>query len=149
VTRMKMARKESDINKYKHFKSQFQKLERQSYHSYVNNIIEVEDTKQDKQQKQKKFWSFIKSLRKDNSGISPLKDKGRLFNTARDKANILNKQYMSVFTHESDSNIPTPAGMPFPDMDIIKINEKGILKLLHNINPRKASGPDKYPSTHT
>jgi hypothetical protein len=53
--------------------------------------------------------------------MSPLKDKGRLFSTACNKADILNNQYMSVFTHELDSNIPTPAGTPFPDMDIIQI----------------------------
>jgi hypothetical protein len=31
-------------------------------------------------------------------------------------------------------------------MDTIKINEEGILKLLLNINPRKASGPDNNPA---
>jgi len=59
---------------------------------------------------------------------------------------ILNKQYMSVFIHEADSNIPTTAGTPFPDMDTIQINEEGILKLLRKINPRKASGPDNIPA---
>ena len=95
-TRMKRTGKAQDINTYKHFKSQFQKLESQSYFSYVNNIIEVEESEKDRQPKQKQFWSFTKSLRKDNSGISPLKDKGRLFNAARDNANILNNQYNYV-----------------------------------------------------
>jgi hypothetical protein len=31
-------------------------------------------------------------------------------------------------------------------MDTIQINEEGILKLLLNINPRKASGPDNIPA---
>jgi hypothetical protein len=53
---------------------------------------------------------------------------------------------MSVFTHEAESNIPTPAGTPFPDMDTIQINEEGILKLLLNNNPRKALGPDNIPA---
>jgi len=32
-------------------------------------------------------------------------------------------------------------------MDTIQINEEGILKLLRNINPRKASGPDNIPAS--
>ena len=64
---MKKTGKESDINRYKKNKSEFQKLERQSYHSYVNKLVEVDDTEQDKQPKQKRFWSYIKSLRKDNT----------------------------------------------------------------------------------
>ena len=54
---------------------------------------------------------------------------------------------MSVFTHEADSNVPTPAVQtPFPDMDTIQLNEESILKLLRNIIPRKASGPDNIPA---
>ena len=43
----------------------------------VENLIEVgnEDTGQHPG-KQKRFLSYIKSLRKDNSGVSPLKEKG-------------------------------------------------------------------------
>jgi hypothetical protein len=42
--------------------------------------------------KQIKFWNYIKSLRKDNCRVSPLKDKGKLHAESIDKANILNKQ---------------------------------------------------------
>jgi len=143
---MKKTKKPSDISKYKNYKSAFQKLERHALETYVNNIIEPNENEDERQPKQKKFWSYIKSLRKDNSGISPLKDKGRLFNSAKDTANILNKQYMSVFTKETDTNIPTPSGTPFPEMDMIDIKEEGILKLLRNINPRKATGPDNIPA---
>ncbi|MCG8035226.1 MAG: reverse transcriptase family protein, partial [Candidatus Thiodiazotropha taylori] len=83
---------------------------------------------------------------KDNSGISPLKDKGRLFNSPKDKADILNKQYMSVFTQEDEDDIPSPDGDPVPDMPEIDIQEEGIRKLLENINPKKAAGPDNVPA---
>ena len=97
---MKKTKKEQDIRKYRQCKGDVQKLERQAYYSYINNIIEVNEDQDEKPAKQKRFWSYIKSLRKDNTGISPLKDKGRLFNAPKDKANILNSQYQSTFTQE-------------------------------------------------
>ena len=67
-----------DIKHYKETKARLQKAERQSYWNFVDNIIEVGDPEQEHQPKQKRFWSFIKSLRKDTSGVAPLKDNGRL-----------------------------------------------------------------------
>ena len=93
-TRMKKTKKEKDIRKYRQCKGDVQKLERQAYFLYINNIIEVNDDQDDKPSKQKRFWSYIKSLRKDITGITPLKDKGRLFNSPKDKATILNRQYL-------------------------------------------------------
>ena len=145
-TRMKRSKNEKDIRKFRHCKSETQKLERQAYHHYINTIIEVGDSEDEKPTKQKRFWNYIKSLRKDNTGISPLKDKGRLFNNPKDKANILNRQYVSVHTHEDQDQVPSPSGTPFPDMDAIQVTEEGVRKLLFKMNPRKATGPDSIPA---
>ena len=64
----------------------------------------------------------------------------------RDKANILNRQYESVFTKEESSNIPTPDGTPFPSMPDISVQTDGVLKLLRKVNPNKACGPDMIPA---
>ena len=141
-TRMKKTKKEQDIRKYRQCKGDVQKLERQAYYSYINNIIEVNEDQDEKPAKQKRFWSYIKSLRKDNTGISPLKDKGRLFNAPKDKTNILNSQNQSTFTQEDTCHVPSPSGTPFPDMEEIHIDEDGVRKLLQKTNPRKATGPD-------
>ena len=61
-------------------------------------------------------WSYIKSLRKDNTGLAPLKDKCRLFNATVDNANILNRRYQSVFTQEELGEAPCPDGFSYPDM---------------------------------
>jgi hypothetical protein len=95
---------------------------------------------------QKRFWSYIKTLRRDNTGVAPLKHEGKLHSFAKDKADILNQQYQSVFTKEDDHSIPTPSGTPFPAMDDITVNEAGVCKLLRNINPHKAAGPDEIPA---
>jgi hypothetical protein len=55
----------------------------------------------------KKLFSFIKSLRTDNSGVAPLIKGGQLVADTKQKANILNEQFQSVFTTESMDNIPT------------------------------------------
>ena len=144
---MRKTKNETDVRKYKECKSTLQKVERQSYWAYVNNIIEIGNPDDDHQPKQKRFWSYIKSLRKDSTGIAPLKDNGRLFNSSKDKADILNRQYQSVFTQEDpDSSIPDPDGNLFPAMKDISVTKEGVKKLLQKANPRKASGPDMIPA---
>ena len=145
--RMRKTKNDSDIRKYKECKKAVQKHERQAYWTYINGIIEAEDPEVDRPPKQKRFWNYIKSLRKDSTSVSPLKDNGRLFNSPKDKADILNRQYQSVFTHEDpDIPVPDPDGDPYPDMEHITVTEEGVRKLLQKSNPRKASGPDMVPA---
>ena len=89
----------------------------------------------------KKFWSFIKSLKIDSMGIPTLKRNGRLESDNRCKAEILNDQFKSVFTTEND-NPPQEAEPTIPSMPDITINLEDVTKLLKNLNPNKASGPD-------
>ena len=63
-------------------------------------FISTASQENDRPQKQKKLWNFIKSIRKEATGIAPLKGNGRLFNSPYDKANILNRQYQAQFTRE-------------------------------------------------
>ena len=136
-----------DIKRYKETKAHLQKAERQSYWKYINNIIEIGDPDQeDRPPKQKRFWSYIKSLRKDTNGIAPLKDVGILHADAKDKADILNRQYQSVFTNEDTSDIPTPDGKPYSSMPEITVSIEGVQKLLQKLNPQKACGPDQIPA---
>ena len=59
------------------------------------------------------------------------------------KADIFNKQYASVFTEEVTTSVPDLGPSPHPQMSHPYITEKGVQKLLHNLNPNKAVGPDK------
>ena len=145
--RMKKTKNETDIWKFKECKKAVQKIERQSYWTYINGIIETGEPDNDHTPKQKRFWNYIKSLRKDSTGIAPLKDNGRLFNASKDKADKLNRQYQSVFTQEDpDTQVPDPDGKPYPDMNNIYVSEDGVRKLLQKSNPRKATGPDMIPA---
>ena len=97
--------------------------------------------------KQKRLWNVIKSVRKEATGIAPLKGNGRLFNSLYDKANILNQQYQAQFTREDpDSEVPTPDGDSYPQMADFTVTDDGLKKLLRKSNPNKAVGPDMIPS---
>ena len=146
--RMRKTKNETDIRKFKESKKAVQKMERQSYWAYINNIIKSGEPVSDHIPKQKRFWNYIKSLRtcKDSTSKAPLKDNRRLFNVSKDKADILNRQYQSVFSQEDpDTQVPDPEGKPYPDMNNIHVSEDGVRKLIQKSNSWKATGPDMIP----
>ena len=132
-----------------------------AYDKYLAEIIGVDNEEQDKVNS-KKLFSFLKHSRQDNQGISPLQSDGKLVTDTTDKANALNKQFHSVFTPKSplslaslcqvsiqnfnDSthiHLPTTETNNTPIMPDFNISTAGILKLLKDLNPNKAAGPDK------
>ena len=150
---MHAARKNSKsprlIKRYKKASSDLQKLERQTYWNYINQLIEpINDENTSAGGNQKRFWNYIKTLRRDTTGIQPLKSRhtGKLVASPEEKANILNEQYKSVFTEEDTSFIPAPTGKPLPSMEEIVVTEEGVRRLLHKMNPHKAAGPDTIPA---
>ena len=83
-----------------------------------------------KNEKAKKFWSFVKSLKKDASGINTLRENRILKTDTLDKANICNRQFQSAFTRETNDEIPSKGTSPFTDMGEITVDPKGVTKLL-------------------
>ncbi|KAI0219881.1 hypothetical protein LSAT2_028582 [Lamellibrachia satsuma] len=61
------------------------------------------------------------------------------------KAEILNNQFKSVFTSEN-TNLPQEPNRNIPAMPDIIITTDGVAKLLHGLNPNKATGPDEVPA---
>ena len=96
--------------------------------------------------KPKRFWSFIKGQRCDNSGVAPLMNDGILQSNSLAKANLLNKQFVSVFTQENSIDLPFIAESPHPSVPPFSIDCTGVEKLLSNIKPHTASGPDELPA---
>ena len=95
----------------------------------------------------KKAWSYIKSRRRDNVGIPPLRNvNGRLCEEAHEKAEIMAKQYNSVFTKDNP-HVPTPGILYcLPRMPEITIYVNGVMKLLQELKVNKAPGPDLIPN---
>ena len=119
------ARKSSsrDIkNHYKRFRAHVQKSITDAYLKHITNIFSFENDNPDpdchrKNKKAKKFWSFVKSLKKNASGINTLRENGILKTDTLDKANICNRQFQSAFTRESNDEIPSKGTSPFTAMD--------------------------------
>ena len=83
-------------------------------------------------------------MKNDTSGIQALKDGDNLISDNKGKAQLLNTQFMSVFTNESSGDIPCPPPLDrnIPSIPDIEIREEGVQKLLEDLDPNKATGPD-------
>jgi len=77
----------------------------------------------------------------DHHGVSSLKVDGKLITDPKMKAEALNKQFKSVFVNETDF-VSQPSVPRFPSMPQIIFPSSTVLKLLQDLNPAKASGPD-------
>ena len=54
----------------------------------------------------KRFWNFIKSHKKDSTGVVPLKKDGLTISDSLKKANIMGDRFCSVFSQEDLSDLP-------------------------------------------
>ena len=113
----------------------------------------------------KKLFSFLKNSRCDQQGTPPLKHDNILYSDTKTKANLFNQQFNSVFTPKEPLSLSRLASMRVQDlkkagglpsdttldslqdsvtnMPEINISENGLMKLLQNLKPGKAAGPDK------
>ena len=129
-----------DWNRFKALKKKSQRECRRAYQDFVANMI-CPDLKGNP----KKFWGFIKGKRCDNNGVAPLTTNGVTHVDDRTKANVLNRQFASVFS--SDLNpAPDLGDSGVPTMGDIWISVGGVAKLLSAVKPHKASGPDNIPA---
>ena len=135
--------------KYMELKHLVQKRTRQAYWDYVEGIV-TPGEQENEHNSRKRFWTYVKHKRSDNTGASSLKSDGKLFSHPKDKAEILNKQFQSVFSSSEEVsqedfsrnyNMPTEESS-FPVLDDIDITLNGIKKLLKDLNPNKSPGPD-------
>ena len=81
----------------------------------------------------------------DNNGIPTLNNNNKLQSDSRLKAEILNSQLKSVFTHEN-VHLPHEPSTNIPPMPDIIIATEGVARLVHGLTPNKATGPDDIPA---
>jgi hypothetical protein len=75
-----------------------------------------------------------------------LKSKGKLVSDSKEKDDILIQQFKSVFTIDKSTAIPQTTKHIDEPIPKLTIRENGVEKLLQDINPSKASGPDGIPN---
>ena len=93
------------------------------------------------------FFNYVNSQIKPRECISNLKkEDGSMTENDKEKADVLNSFFSSVFVKENDE--------PLPDLDVkveselndIVISDKDMFEVLNNLNPSKSPGPDKIHS---
>ena len=129
----------TDFLRYQELKKATRKACKEAYASYIKDIISPDITSNPK-----RFWGFIKGKRCENVGVAPLKNEdGFTHSDSQARANILNRQFSSVFTrNEHTEDIKDLGPSPHPTMPPINIQVAGVVKMLKNIQVHKASGPD-------
>ena len=81
----------------------------------------------------KAFWQYACSVKRMKKLIPHLKKKnGTLTNSSEEKANVLNKRFVSVFTKE-EKTVKTPITSMVVE----------VLKLLNQLRIDKTAGPDE------
>ena len=155
---------DSDMKtKFQTLRQQIKKKIKDSYQAYLENLLCLND--EDSKCDSKKLFSFLKNSRCDQQGIPPLKHDNILYSDTKTKANLFNQQFNSVFIPKEPLSLSRLAlmrvqdlkkagGLPSdttPDslqdsvtnMPEINISGNGLMKLLQNLKPGKAAGPDK------
>lgn len=143
---MKKSGDQDLLTEVRKLKKDIQRRLRRSYWRHIDKLV-TDDTTTG--QPSKKFWSHIKNMRTAGMGVSPLKVDGKLVTEARDQAEMLNQQFQSAFspaTTYSPEEFRMKCSLEERDnpstIEDINITEEGVRKLLRNLNPHKASGPD-------
>ena len=155
---------DSDIKtKFQTLRQQIKKKIKDSYQAYLENLLGLND--EDSKCDSRKLFSFLKNSRCDQQGTPPLKHDNILYSDTKTKANLFNQQFNSVFTPKEPLSLSRLASMRVQDlkkagglpsdttpdslqdsatnMPEINISENGLMKLLQNLKPGKAAGPDK------
>ena len=94
----------------------------------------------------KSFWRHARRSLKTKGGVAPLlsnqSDKSSMKYSDEDKANILLKQFSSVFTREDPGEVPTISKRTKAVLKNLHISEEMVTKALKEININKSCGPD-------
>ena len=139
----KAKKNKAEWKKYLEFQKITQEAIKKSHWQYINNILQQGLQNGD----QKPFWRYIKSQRQDNQGVSPLRKGNQLYSDPETKAKLLSDQFSSVFTVDEPENADnTLEGPSYPPSKPLDVTDTGVHKLLKNLNPGKASGPDEIPT---
>ncbi len=136
--------KEEHIRKYKSVSNTVRKQTRKEHQVHLNDICNHLHTDQ------RGFWMWLKTILNQQTTIPPLTIVGKTLTSAVDKANALNQYFSSVFTKENWQNLESlkmslSASRQTISMEQITIVEEDVYKLLSDVDPTKASGPDEIP----
>ncbi|XP_066929012.1 uncharacterized protein [Clytia hemisphaerica] len=114
---------------------------RQARRNYEQRICDNAKTKP------KIFWSHVRNKMKSSSTVSSLLEssnvKTSLKHEDQEKANILQRQFCSVFTKEAVGELPAFEKRTDSSIGDIHISEEMVQNQLKELNHNKSFGPDE------
>ena len=92
----------------------------------------------------KKFWGYAQSKIKTRSGVPDLEVPGQgLTRNDKEKAEILSEYFNSVFTKESDGELPEISPKHITEeLTNFSISQNDIIKKMNKLHISKSPGPD-------
>ena len=119
--------------------------------SHVNKLKKKyeKDLVQRAKENPKVIWKYIKSKSKTRDGISDLRmnpadTKSPKTDIDEEEAKILAKYFLSVFTTETNGNVPNlELNQSINPISSLEISEENILKMLNTLKIDKSPGPDE------
>ena len=113
----------------------------QAHRQYEQRICE------NSKNKPKIFWSHVRSKMKSSSTVSSLlnepTDKKSLKHEDNEKADILQRQFCSVFTKEPEGDLPDFPKRTDTSISDIIITKEMVAKEIKRLDPNKSFGPDE------
>ena len=112
----KRARKSNsqvDWKKFKDLRKATKKRLTIAHDNYLLDLLKTDDMDLETRKPTitKRFWTYIRSKRQDNVGVTPLVINDDVVSDSREKANLLSNYFKSVFTKEDLQNMP-PLKLP-------------------------------------
>ena len=141
--RMKLTNSENDIKNYKTAEKELRKATRRA-----KRKIEVKISKKSGNDGKNCFNRYIKSKLSNHTGIGPLIDEnGQVTGDSKKMADILNNQFSSVFTPDTDIHQDIPNMNVEEELNRIVITDEEIRNKIDSLKFGKAPGPDGISSS--
>ena len=117
------------------------------YEAAVKNFLTAQEERIISSRKISKLYSYINSKLNHSGGIPPLeKEDGSFALSDKDKCDLLNQYFASVFTKD-DGILPSfPSRIPDKSLDFIDISCNTVLKCLQKLPSSCTLSPDGFPA---
>ena len=132
-------RESHQYRNYCRLRTQVRQLTKKARKNYEKKIAD------ESKDNPKAFWSFANSQTKTKEGISNLKKNGITAENDKDKADMLLKQFSSVFTNETTDSPKFDKRQVTIEDEPLVLTEEEVEKSLQKLNVNKSAGPDGIP----
>ena len=134
--RMKRNRCEKTEEVFRDKRRNFKNLANKKYGNYLIGLTD------DFKTNPKRFWSFLKSAKSGNCGLTALMVNGVEITADRDKAIALNRAFAAKFTDDVVTVLPDCPSYDLSPLGHIECNIDLVKVILESIPVNKACGPD-------